>query len=128
MGQEKAAIGTVGWFDLTTEKAEEIRDFYQSVVGWKSSPLNMGEYDDFVMSAPGSGTPVSGVCHARGGNAGLPPQWLMYVNVANVDDSARKCAEVGGEIIAPIKNMGGHGRYCVIKDPAGAVIALFEQE
>ena len=128
MAQEKAAIGTVGWFDLTVKKAEEIRDFYQSVVGWKSSSLNMGEYDDFVMSAPESGTPVSGVCHARGGNSGLPPQWLMYVNVANVDDSAGKCAELGGEIIAPIKKMSGHGRYCVIKDPAGAVIALFEQE
>jgi predicted enzyme related to lactoylglutathione lyase len=128
MSQEKAAIGTVGWFDLTIEKAEDIRDFYQSVVGWNSSSLSMGEYDDFVMSAPEAGTPVAGVCHARGGNTGLPPQWLMYVNVANVDDSAAKCAELGGELITPIKNMSGHGRYCVIKDPAGAVIALFEQE
>ena len=49
MGQEKAAIGTVGWFDLTTEKAEEIRDFYQAVVGWKSSPVNMGKYDDLPL-------------------------------------------------------------------------------
>jgi len=128
MSETKSPIGTVGWFDLTIDNAEEVRDFYEAVVGWKSSGLSMGEYEDFVMSSPESGAPVSGVCHARGSNEGLPAQWLIYVNVENIDASLAQCSKLGGTALMPVKTMEGHGRYCVIKDPAGAVMALFEQE
>jgi len=128
MSQKKAPIGSVGWFDLTTDKADELKQFYESVVGWTSSDLSMGEYNDYVMSTPLSSEPVAGICHALGGNAELPPQWLMYVNVENVRDSAQQCTEQGGQVISPIKSIAGYGTYCVIRDPAGAVLALFEQE
>ncbi|HEV2131628.1 MAG TPA: VOC family protein [Longimicrobiaceae bacterium] len=122
---QSPAIGAIGWVDLTVENAEELRDFYREVVGWSDSALDMGGYSDFVMSLPGSGTAVAGVCHARGENAALPPQWLIYITVADLDESTRRCAERGGEVIAQ-RSMGSQGRYCVIRDPAGAVAALFE--
>jgi predicted enzyme related to lactoylglutathione lyase len=78
------------------------------------------------MNAPGSGKPMAGVCHARGVNADLPPRWLAYITVENVDLSAEKCIALGGKILTGPKGMDGHGRYCVIQDPAGAVAALFE--
>ncbi|CAN5540937.1 hypothetical protein BH24GEM3_BH24GEM3_24540 [soil metagenome] len=121
-------IGTIGWVDLTVENAVELRDFYREVVGWSDSALDMGGYSDFVMSQPGSGTAVAGVCHARGENAALPPQWLIYVTVADLDESMRRCEERGGAVIAPERRIPGQGRYCVIRDPAGAVAALYEPE
>ena len=66
-------LGTIGWRDLTVENAVQIRDFYSDVVGWQHSPVAMGDYDDFNMLA-GNGETVAGICHARGGNAGLPAQ------------------------------------------------------
>lgn len=123
----RPATGTVGWFDLTVEDAESIRDFYKEVVGWSSSPLSMGDYDDFVMATP-DGTPVSGVCHARASNAGLPAQWLLYVNVDDIEASRSACERRGGRLVTPVKHMKGQGSYCVIADPAGAVMALFEPE
>ena len=128
MSTAKSPIGSMGWFDLTVENADEVRDFYQAVVGWKPSELSMGDYADYVMSTPAEGNPVAGVCHARGGNAGLPAQWLMYVNVANIDASVEACESKGGTLISAIRLMPGQGKYCVIQDPAGAVMALFEQE
>jgi predicted enzyme related to lactoylglutathione lyase len=128
MSKKKAPIGSIGWFDLTTDMAPDLKVFYESVVGWTSSGLSMGDYDDYVMSTPDSQAPVAGICHARGSNQGLPPQWLMYVNVEDIEASVRSCTELGGRSVSPIKNMAGHGKYCVIQDPAGAVIALFEQE
>lgn len=122
---ETPEVGTIGWTDLTIENAEEIRDFYQQVVGWQSEGLSMGEYDDFVMKAPGSGKGVAGVCHARGGNSGLPAQWLVYIIVADLDQSIARCVELGGKVIAGPKALGG-SRYCVIQDPAGAVAALYQ--
>jgi predicted enzyme related to lactoylglutathione lyase len=66
------------------------------------------------------------VCHARGTNAGLPPHWLVYITVADLDQSISTCKDLGGEVIVGPKGMGSHGRYCVIRDPAGAVAALIE--
>lgn len=123
---ERPAVGTIGWTDLTVPNAEEVRDFYGQVAGWTPQPLDMGGYSDFVMAAPG-GKAVAGVCHARGSNAGLPAQWLVYIVVENVDQSAARCVELGGKLIAGPKDMGGNGRYCVIQDPAGAVAALWQE-
>jgi len=123
---EKASVGSVTWTDLTVENAERIRDFYSAVVGWTASGVDMGGYDDFNMNDPETGTPVAGVCHARGGNADLPPVWLIYVNVEDIEKSIAKCVELGGQVISGPKGMGGQGRYTVIRDPAGAALALFE--
>ncbi len=125
---EKQEIGSIAWTDLTVENAEEVRDFYAAVAGWKPSPVEMGGYADFNMTAPESGEPKAGVCHARGANADLPPQWLIYIVVADVEASAERCRELGGKVLAAPKDMGGQGRYCVIQDPAGAVCALWSTD
>jgi predicted enzyme related to lactoylglutathione lyase len=85
----------------------------------------MGGYGDFCMNQPANGQPVAGVCHARGENAGLPPQWLIYINVASLTRSLAACRRRGGEVVCPPRPMSG-GRMAVIRDPAGAVAALFE--
>ena len=119
-------VGKIVWTDLTVPKAKEVRDFYSSVVGWKSSDVDMGEYEDFTMLTRTSSSAISGICHARGENADLPAQWLIYILVADLDESIAQCNQLGGKVISGPKNMG-RNRYCVIQDPAGAVAALFQQ-
>lgn len=123
---EQPAVGTVAWIDLTVDDAGGVKDFYRDVVGWKTSDVDMGGYSDFNMNVPSTGDPVAGVCHKRGSNAELPSKWMIYVIVANVNESAARCAELGGKVLVEPKQMGDHGRYCVIEDPAGATCALFE--
>jgi hypothetical protein len=123
---KEAESGRIAWVDLTVRDAEPVRDFYREVVGWTSSQVDMGEYSDYSMNLPGSGETVAGVCHARGVNADLPPVWLIYVTVRNLDESLNRCVELGGFLVSGPKDMAGQGRYCVIEDPAGAVVALFE--
>lgn len=115
--------GTISWQDLTVEDAEKVRDFYASVVGWSPEPLNMGTYSDFVMNADGQA--VAGVCHARAGNATVPPVWLIYITVDDLDHSIAECDRLGGSLVVPPRSYGG-GRFCVIKDPAGAICALYQ--
>ena len=126
--QQKPEVGSLSWFDLTIPNAEEVRDFYSKVIGWKSEPVPMekGKYNDFNMIAPESDLTVTGVCHAQGVNKNLPAQWLLYFTVKNLDKSIEECTTNGGKIIAEAKDMGNFGRYSVIEDPAGAVCALFE--
>lgn len=117
--------GSITWVDLTVENAEQIRDFYRAVVGWHPEPVAMGDYQDYSMvSSSPSGSAVAGVCHARGVNAGLPRQWLMYITVADLDEAMKRCRDLGGVVLAGPRPLG-QGRFCVIQDPAGAVAALF---
>src|SRR5262249_19690384 len=119
-------LGQIGWVDLTVPDADAVRDFYQHVTGWTPSPVDMGGYQDYCMNPAGTEGPVAGICHARAANAGLPPVWLIYVNVPDLDESLRQCLARGGKLRSQPRSMGAQGRYCVIEDPAGAVAALFE--
>lgn len=116
--------GTIGWIDMTVDDAPRIRDFYEKVVGWTHEAVPMGEYSDYSMTAA-DGQPVSGVCHARGSNAELPGGWLIYITVDDIDASVAACEANGGDVIVPVRGMGG-ARFCVIRDPAGATAALYQ--
>ncbi len=121
---EKSVIGTIGWIDLTVPNATEVKDFYANVTGWKPEPVNMGDYDDYNMTADGE--PKAGVCHKQGGNKDIPSQWMIYINVANLKESREQCEKMGGKLLSDVKGAGAMGNYCFIEDPAGAVCALFE--
>ena len=115
--------GLIAWHDLTVDDAATVRDFYQAVVGWEPEPVSMGDYDDYNMNRAGSGETVAGICHARGSNSALPPQWLIYVRVDDVEAAAARCVASGGCVIDAPRKLGAE-RMCVIADPAGAVMAL----
>jgi hypothetical protein len=127
-------IGQVLWTDLTVPNADEVRDFYQAVIGWSASGVDMGGYEDYSMLAPGDpmaktteeAKMVAGVCHTRGDNADMPAQWLIYVGVDDLDRARTATEEKGGKIVTKIKSFG-KDRFCVVSDPAGAVIGLYEK-
>ncbi len=123
---DKSKIGTIGWMDLTVEDAEGVSEFYKEVTGWDKQPLSMGEYDDYVMKSKGNGDGVAGICHARGKNNYLPAQWLLYTIVENIDACLEKCTAMGGKVIGEKRSMGEEAVYCLIQDPAGAYIMLYE--
>ena len=120
---EPSNIGRIEWLDLTVPDADRLKNFYCKVVGWQSSDVDMGSYSDFNIELPEGGDTIAGICHARGGNAKLPSQWLVYVRVASVADSAAECEKRGGKLLDGPRRMGG-SHFCVIEDPAGAVMAL----
>lgn len=119
-------VGTIAWTDLTVPNAPAVRDFYAAVVGWTPSEVDMGGYSDFTMNGP-DGAPVAGVCHRHGVNADLPPVWLMYIRVADLEQSLAEVRAQRGDVIAGPRGFGKTSRYAVIRDPAGAAFALFEE-
>jgi predicted enzyme related to lactoylglutathione lyase len=117
------AVGTIVGTDLTVDKAEDVRDFYARVVGWEVEPLTVDDHEHYVMKSP-SGEWVAGVCHRLGPNADLPARWLVYVAVSDLEQSIARCAELGGSAITPIKGLSEGTSNVVVRDPAGAVLAL----
>ena len=123
---ESKGVGSIAWTDLAVPDAEGLKEFYNQVVGWSADPVSMGDYNDFNMVPPGSEAPAAGICHAKGVNADLPPVWLIYIVVENLDESLAACRGGGGEVLLGPKGMGPGSAYAIIRDPAGAVSALYQ--
>ena len=135
---EKKKAGTILWHDLSVPDAGAVSDFYRQVIGWEKSPLSMGEYDDYVMQVKGDDESESegagghiltttGICHAKGQNSYIPPQWMIYVAVDDLDKSLEQCTLHGGKIIGEKRSQGKEAVYCLIQDPAGAHMMLYQQ-
>ena len=122
---EESKPGQILWHDLTVDNAENVADFYNGVLGWRKEGLSMGDYEDYMIKSSADGDVVAGVCHARGVNKDLPPQWLIYVKVANLEESLEKCRSLGGKVLGNKRKMG-EGYYCLIQDPACAYMMLCE--
>jgi predicted enzyme related to lactoylglutathione lyase len=116
----------IPWTDLTIPDAAPVRDFYAAVLGCDIAPTDMGGYDDYTLVDPATGLPIGGVCHARGPNAGLPPVWLPYFRVDDLDAALAATTERGGRLLHGPRDMGPHGRMAVVADPAGAACALMQ--
>jgi predicted enzyme related to lactoylglutathione lyase len=121
----KPEIGSITWFDLTVPDADKVKDFYSPYfvgIGWKSTPVSMGDYNDFKINSPDSGKTNASICHNRGGNADLPIQWLIYITVRSADENGKLCEQNGGKVLVDPREIRGYG----IEDFTGAVCALFE--
>lgn len=119
--------GGISWVDLTVENASELKDFYCKVLGFNASSISMSEYEDFVIQSPSDPDLQFGICHAKGVNQDLPPQWLIYFNVKDIDLAVKACIDAGGEVIRA-KQTFDHYSLAVVKDPAGAGFALVEND
>lgn len=119
--------GAVIFADLTVPDAAALRDFYREVAGWGSDGVPMKDgsesYEDYMMKDTG-GTPVGGVCHARGVNTGIPQVWMMYVHVEEPEKSVEACGRLGGEVVKITKNKEGLIHYAMLRDPQGNAFGL----
>lgn len=123
---KKNLIGTIVSADLTVPNAGQLKDFYAEVIGWTPEELKMGDkqdYADYVMKDSG-GNWAGGVCEAKGVNTGIPPQWIVYINVRDVKESVEKCKQLGGKIVKEAFDKDGNYHYAMLQDPFGAVLAV----
>lgn len=118
--------GTLLGFDLAVPDAETISHFYHEVVGWEIGVQRMGDYDDFFMKDRDTGDVRAGICHTKGLNSDLPPVWLMYLRVSDLDESLERCVKLGGKVLGEKRCCGKMGTYVLIQDPAGAYVMLWE--
>ena len=116
--------GTLCWADLSTPDPDRAKAFYSGLLGWQftvgekdtSGYLHIKNGEHFI-----GGVPPAACCQP-----GVPPHWLAYFQVDDVDVSANKAKEMGATLLMPPMTMEGVGRWSVIADPQGAVFAIFK--
>lgn len=111
------------WHDLTVPNADEVHALYAAVLGASVQPVSMGDYEDYSLVLPG-GDGV-GICHARGPNADAPAVWMCYFSVPDLDVALAEWTSRGGDVLGEPRAFGA-SRFATVRDPAGAVCALFQ--
>lgn len=118
--------GRFVWYENMTRDVPAAMAFYSDVVGWKTQPFGEGAHP-YVMWV-GSQGPLGGVMQLPDGleKRGVPPHWIAYVEVKDVDATAARARELGGKVHKEPEDIPTVGRFAVIADPQGATIAVFK--
>jgi predicted enzyme related to lactoylglutathione lyase len=118
---EDAPPSTFFWNELHTPDPKKVIPFYEKVVGYQVRGMDMGPAGTYFIVSRG-GVDRGGITHH--GTEGVPSHWLPYVRVADPDATAARAQQHGGTIASPCMDIPDIGRFCVIADPTGAVIAV----
>jgi predicted enzyme related to lactoylglutathione lyase len=119
------APGTFCWADLGTPDAAAAKRFYTSLFGWAAEDRPMGPDAAYTMLTVG-GRAVAALYQQEPGVGGAPPQWLSYISVDSVNESAERARTLGGTVLMEPFDVLDVGRMAMVQDPTGAVVALWE--
>jgi uncharacterized protein len=118
--------GTFIWYDLNTTDEKGAKAFYTEVIGWGTEEWNETGMPYTMLKAGDQAFGGLMTLPEEARQMGAPPHWIAYVGTPDVDASAAQVKELGGQIYAPPMDIPKVGRFAVVADPQGAVIALFK--
>ena len=115
------APGTFCWDELYTSDMDAASKFYGKLFGWtgKIGDTDPGKYWHWR----NAGKDIGGMMTLQ--MPDVPPHWLSYIAAADIDAKVARARELGGKTLMDPMEVAGVGRFVVIRDPAGAVFALF---
>ena len=114
------------WYELMTTDPKAAEAFYRSVIGWTTADADMPGMDYTLLSV---GEAAIGGLMALPADAcamGVPPAWVGYIGVDDVDGAAARLLQAGGTVHRPAEDIPGVGRFAVVADPHGASFCLFK--
>lgn len=119
--------GRFCWLELATTDIDSARSFYQELFGWEYNDVPMGEGSVYRMPHL-RGRDIAGMYNLGPDqrSQGIPPHWLPYIGVDDVDISADQARELGGNLCAGPFDVMDVGRMAVFQDPTGATFALWQ--
>lgn len=113
------APGAFCWNELYTPDMDASAHFYGELFGWTTAQFDNSPTPYLVISNDGRAN--GGITEVQ---EGMPPAWLAYFAVEDIDAGLAKVGELGGgTIVGPIDiNVAKLG---IVRDPQGGVFALY---
>jgi len=121
--------GALCWTELATRDPKRAAEFYTQFLGWKAKTGGEGvnAYTEFTTA--GGSYPSGGmidIAHFGDRGAQVPPNWMPYFQVADINASFEKAKSLGAQVgVSPTK-IADAGQFTVLADPQGAMFALFQ--
>jgi predicted enzyme related to lactoylglutathione lyase len=105
------------WFHNGSEKPIDSVVFYEKLFGWKGADGPAG----MTMLARDAG-PFAAVMPKKGKVSG----WVPYVQVDDVAAATERAVTLGAELLED-PTRGPAGTYSIVRDPGGAMVALWQK-
>jgi len=113
--------GAPTWVELQTRQRAAAVEFYTKLFGWKAK-----ESPEYVEMHAGDRGVGGMMTMPEGVPAEVPPHWMIYFWVDDVDASVQKATAGGASTHVPPMDIPNVGRFAVLMDPQGASFALFK--
>ena len=117
-----ADLGDWIWIELWSKRPQVAADFYEDLGfsvarNWASD----NENDRLLVAGE----------YARGGIVeGHPEQknsaWLLYVRVADVEETLERASKLGGEAVVLDGEVNSNGEIALVQDPTGGIVAIYQ--
>jgi len=120
--QRLKAVGEFCWNELLTSDEAGAAKFYSAVFGWQTAEFPGAGVKYTILKSQGKG--VGGLM--KRSMESIPPHWLSYVTVGDVDATVNKAGEAGGQAIMPPFDVPTVGRIAVLQDPQGAALGVIQ--
>ena len=115
---------------LNTGEPDEAKQFYGTVFGWETDMFRLGESEvtlwrvrGYVGGEPEQPVPRDLVAVMVPTPGGAEPHWSVDFWVDDVDATAAKAAELGGDVVVPPYDIPGF-RQAVLADSQGAAFSV----
>jgi hypothetical protein len=117
------APGALSWNELASVDLNASADFYRELFDWDVSPMEDMPMP-YMLIKTAAGNTNGGI---RPSQESEPSYWLVYFGSDDIDASAAKVTDSGGNALVPPMDIG-IGKIGVFQDPQGAVFALWAGE
>ncbi|MBK4216248.1 VOC family protein [Paracoccus caeni] len=112
------------WYELATEAGQlgAAGDFYAQVLGWQVQDSGMEGFTYHLGTS--NGDMVAGLMEKPAPMAQVPPNWMTYFGVDDVDQTVARITAAGGSVFREPADIPGTGRFAVVSDPQGVAFGL----
>jgi predicted enzyme related to lactoylglutathione lyase len=117
--------GALCWTELITTDVDKSRRFYTSLLPWSPEEMNVTG-TPYTVFKQGT-TPAAGMMARTPEMGDVPPHWMPYLAVTDVDAIAAKTRSLGGKVLAGPMDIPGIGRFAVLQDPQGAAFSILAE-
>jgi uncharacterized protein len=126
---EKHAPGSFCWIELATTDQVAAKTFYSSLFGWTANDFPMGPEDLYtIFKLEGRDAAAAYTLRSDDRAKGVPPHWMLYIQVDSADDAAAKAEKLGAKVLAPAFDVMDVGRMAVLQDPTGAIFVAWQSK
>lgn len=115
--------GSFCWNELMTSDVSSAKVFYAELLGWEMHDLQGPDSTTYTMVKVGQ-EEVGGIMGFPPDYKGATPIWQPYIEVDDVEKQMDRIERLGGKVLMPPQDIPGVGRFIVINDPQGAMLAL----
>jgi predicted enzyme related to lactoylglutathione lyase len=115
-------VGAFCWSELMTRDTAAATKFYTALFGWKTK-VSAGAGFPYT-HWQNDGADIGGMMAIMEQWGPMPPCWVNYVQVNNCDQTAATATSLGGKTCMPPMDIPNTGRFAMLQDPQGAMLAV----